>query len=175
MQHPFYSDSTQLKPPIKSTSVRLPWRTIVYAWIGATLTIACLGAITQYGDGALPMVIGSFGGSCMLVFGYHEHPFSQPRNIVFGHILASSIGLLFLTIFGGEWWAMGFAAGTSIAAMMAVRVVHPPAASNTIIIFLAKPTWTFLLYPTAGGAICILLLALLFNRIVLKRPYPQYW
>jgi CBS-domain-containing membrane protein len=110
-----------------------------------------------------------------LIFGFPESPFSQPRNVIGGHVLASFIGLVFLSIFGGNWWSMALAAGTTIAAMMITRTVHPPAGSNPLIIMMLAPTWSFMLTPTLIGSIVLVLVALFFNNIPKQRNYPRYW
>ncbi len=120
-------------------------------------------------------MMGSFGATCVLVFGFPDVPFSQPRNVFFGHTLASLIGLSFLWLFGPVWWAMGLAVGTAIAAMMLTRTVHPPAGSNPVIVFLAHPTWNFLFFPTAFGAALIISIALMYNNSVREERYPRYW
>ena len=83
----------------------------------------------------LPLVLGSFGATCVLVFGYPESPFSQPRSVIGGHVLASAIGLMVLHLVCDGPWCLGLATGLAIAAMMALRVVHPPAGSNPVIVF----------------------------------------
>lgn len=146
---------------------------IAKAWIGAVLAIAAVALAATSTQTAL--VLGSFGASCVLVFGYPDLPFSQPRNVAFGHILSSLTGLLFLTAFGPAWWSMALAAGTAVALMMATRTVHPPAGSNPIIVFLAQPGWGFLLFPTAFGIAILLAVALVYNNVSREGRYPKYW
>ena len=112
-----------------------PLRSVALAWLGGVLAIATVGKLA--GLLSMPLMLGSFGASCVLVFGYPDVPFSQPRNVVFGHFLSSLIGLAFLTVCGPQWWAMGLATGTAIAVMMLTRNVHPPAGSNPVIVFLS--------------------------------------
>jgi CBS-domain-containing membrane protein len=146
---------------------------IALAWLGGALAIAVLVGL---GDGmAMPLVLGSFGASCVLVFGFPDVPFSQPRNVVVGHFLSSLIGLAFLTLFGGHWWSLALAVGTAIAAMMLTRTVHPPAGSNPVIIFLAQPGWNFLFLPTLAGAVLLVLVALAYNNLTRPATYPKYW
>jgi CBS-domain-containing membrane protein len=50
--------------------------------------------------------------------------------------------------------------------------VHPPAGSNPVIIFLGHPGWGFILFPVLCGAVLLVLIALLYNNVVRKTPYP---
>lgn len=148
-------------------------KSVILAWLGGFCAIA---AVTLLSDSlALALVLGSFGASCVLVFGYPDAPFSQPRNIVLGHVLSSLIGLVFLKFVGPEWWGMAMAVGTSIAVMMLTRTVHPPAGSNPVIVFLALPSWEFILFPTLIGAIVIAIVGLVFNNLTRSEKYPKYW
>jgi CBS-domain-containing membrane protein len=54
-------------------------------------------------------------------------------------------------------------------------VVHPPAGSNPVIVFLSQPAWTFALYPTLLGAVVVVLIALLYNNVTRATNYPKYW
>lgn len=149
------------------------WRDVALAWFGGFLAISAVAGLTDAFSAAL--ILGSFGASCVLVFGYPDVPFSQPRNVVLGHVLSSAIGLLFLSLMGPTWWAVALAVGTAIALMMLTRTVHPPARSNPIIVFLTYPSWTFLLFPTLIGAIVLVSVALVYNNTTRSSRYPKYW
>lgn len=148
-------------------------KTVAFAWLGGFLAIAAVAALTDFLPVAL--ILGSFGASCVLVFGYPDIPFSQPRNIIAGHVLSSLVGLVFLTVFGPHWWAVALAVGTAIALMMLTRTVHPPAGSNPVIVFLAQPAWSFLLFPTLVGALVLVAVALVYNNATRDAKYPKYW
>jgi CBS-domain-containing membrane protein len=152
---------------------RAPTKTIALAGLGGLLALSAAALLTQWSD--TPLVLGSFGASCVLVFGFPDSPFSQPRNVIFGHLLSSFIGLACLALLGQHWWTAGIAAGAAIVAMMATRTVHPPAGSNPVIVFLAHPGWGFLLFPTLAGAAIVVLVALIFNNLVRPARYPTYW
>lgn len=148
-------------------------RQVLIAWLGGVLAIA---AIAGLGDAlTASLLLGSFGASCVLVFGYPDVPFSQPRNVMFGHFLSTFTGLLFLQICGPHWWAVALAVGTAIALMMLTRTVHPPAGSNPVIAFLALPGWDFLLYPTLSGSLLLIAVALVYNNASREARYPKYW
>jgi CBS-domain-containing membrane protein len=143
------------------------------AWLGGVVAIAAVATLSNMLSAAL--VLGSFGASCVLIFGYPDVPFSQPRNIVAGHVLSTAVGLVFLQTLGPAPWALALAAGTAIALMMATRTVHPPAGSNPVIVFLAQPGWGFLVFPTLAGALVLVLVALVYNNAVRAGRYPKYW
>ena len=39
---------------------------------------------------------GSFGSSMVLLFGFPESPFAQPRNVFFGHLVTAMVGVIFV-------------------------------------------------------------------------------
>ena len=117
---------------LKGDNAKLPpkhsIRAILIAWLGGFVAISAVTLLSNTFSTAL--VLGSFGASCVLIFGFPDVPFSQPRNVIGGHFLSSFIGLLCLTLFGATWWSVSIAVGTSIAMMMLTRTTHPPAGSN---------------------------------------------
>jgi len=152
---------------------KAPIRVVFLAWFGGVITMSALSGLTLLT--ATPLVLGSFGATCVLVFAYPDVPFSQPRNILLGHLLSSLTGLVFLAVFGPHWWVVGIATGTSIALMMLTRSVHPPAGSNPVIVFLYHPSWSFILYPTLVGVLMIIIVAMLYNNATRSSGYPRYW
>jgi CBS-domain-containing membrane protein len=162
---------------LKGDGMPLPprpaFRATTLAWIGGFLAIATIAGLGDLFSATL--VLGSFGASCVLVFGYPDVPFSQPRNVIVGHFLSSVVGLAFLGVFGPYWWAMAMAVATAIAIMMLTRTVHPPAGSNPVIVFLAQPAWSFLWYPTLAGALLLVVIAVVYNNTTRAEKYPKYW
>jgi len=146
---------------------------IIFAWIGGFIAIGLIGFLTKSYDNLL--VMGSFGASCVLLFAYPKSPFSQPRNVILGHLVSTFIGLLFLHLFGSEWWSMALALATAISFMMFTRTVHPPAGSNPLIVFLLNADFEYLIFPSLIGSIILVVVALLYNNLSSKRSYPQYW
>jgi len=146
---------------------------IAISWLGGCLAIAAVAYLAAVTNATL--MLGSFGATCVLVFGFPESPFSQPRNVIAGHFLSSLVGLAFLTFLGAHWWSVALAVGTAIALMQLTRTVHPPAGSNPVIVMLTLPAWNFLLTPTLIGALILVAVAVLFNNIPKERAYPKYW
>jgi CBS-domain-containing membrane protein len=146
---------------------------ILLAWLGGVIAI---GAVAGLADAlSTLLVLGSFGASCVLIFGFPDSPLSQPRNVVFGHLISSLTGLCFLELFGPTWWAVALAVGTAIALMLLTRTAHAPAGSNPVIIFLAQPGWDFILFPTLSGTLILVLVALVYNNATRTARYPKYW
>lgn len=162
----FKGDNAALPP-------RTPGKTIVLAWLGGCIAIGLIALMAEQTGTAL--VLGSFGASCVLVFGFPDVPFSQPRNVVVGHFLSSLSGLVFITLCGPHWWSVALAVGCAIALMMLTRTVHPPAGSNPVIIYLIHPSWSFLLTPTVLGALLLVLVTVIYNNVTRKAVYPKYW
>ena len=156
-----------------SLPAKHPVRNILLAGLGGFIAIALLAYLADSLETVL--IMGSFGASCVLVFGFPDAPFSQPRNVIAGHFISTLTGLAFLMLFGPVWWSVALAVGVAIMLMMASRTVHPPAGSNPVIVFLLQPGWDYLFFPTLSGAVLLVLVALLYNNLSRSANYPKYW
>ena len=153
--------------------------------IGAGVTIAILAYIT-FQSTLAGSVYGlwlatSFGSSVVVVFGYPENQFAQPKNVLLSHLLCAFIGILFVTLFKISqdrtifFLAVGLAVGLSVMLMMAFKITHPPAGGNTIVVMLAQDSFNFLIFPILVGAVTIILGGIIYNRFILKKNYPLKW
>lgn len=138
-------------------------RTVLLTSIGVACGIAAVGGLSS-ATGAL-FLLGSFGSSSVLLFGYPQHAFSRPRNVILGHFLCTLVGLVFVAIVGAGWLSMALAVGVATAAMMIARCVHPPAGANPIIVCLTLPGWRFLLFPTLAGALVLVAVGIAYHRL----------
>ena len=110
----------------------------------------------------------------VLLYGYPESPFAQPKNIFFGHLLTSIVGILFvyfvhLPIFVTIPLAVGFGVGL----MILLNVTHPPAGGNPIIVIIGSVSFDYLFSPVITGTIIIIIFAIIINRFILKKSYPN--
>jgi CBS-domain-containing membrane protein len=96
---------------------------IAASFLGSLLAIGAVAIITSATK--TPLVLGSFGASCVLLFSYPDNPFSQPRNVIGGHFLTSLTGLAYLSALGSSWWSLALALATAVALMHVTRTVHP--------------------------------------------------
>lgn len=145
----------------------------LFAGTGALGGIGFIGWLATYT--AQPLILGSLGASCVLLFAYPESPFSQPRNVVFGHFISTAIGLVFLHFVGPQWWSMALALAVSVMAMQLTSTVHPPAGSNPLIVFLTGANFPFLVMPGTLGPVLLVVCALMYNNLSRNRHYPSYW
>ena len=65
------------------------------AGIFSSITIGMLTLLT-YNTSLGLFLTASFGSSMVLLYGFPESPFAQPKNIFFGHFITSFIGILFI-------------------------------------------------------------------------------
>jgi CBS-domain-containing membrane protein len=152
---------------------RPPYHVIAIAAAGACLALALAAVLSS--SLSVTLVLGSFGATCLLLFGYPDIPFAQPRNVIAGHFLSSFVGLAFLALFGPHWWTMALATGLAIALMIYTRTVHPPAGANPVIVYLSQPDWSFLFFPTLFGAVILTAISLVYNNATRENRYPRYW
>ncbi len=164
---------TKLRGGSAALPPRSSGKVIGLAFMGGFLAIAIIALLAE--SLHLALMLGSFGATCVLVFGFPDVPFSQPRNVILGHLLSTLIGLAFVHCCGPQWWSVALAVASAIAVMMLTRTVHPPAGSNPVIVFLMKPAWDFALFPTLTGAVLLVLVALIFHNLTRKASWPKYW
>jgi len=153
--------------------------------IGAGVTIGILAYITFQSILAGTVyglwLAASFGSSVVVVFGYPDNEFAQPKNVLFGHLLCALIGIIFVTLFEISqdriifFLAIGIAVGLSVMIMMALKITHPPAGGNTIVVMLTQDSFQFLIFPIMVGAITIIIGGVIYNRFILKKNYPLKW
>jgi CBS-domain-containing membrane protein len=55
-----------------------------------------------------------------------------------------------------EWWSLGLAAGLAIATMAVLRVTHPPAGADPLVVFFDNPGWAYLGLPVALGSLALI-------------------
>ena len=118
-------------------------------------------------------IAGSFGSSMVLLFGFPESPFAQPKNVFFGHLCTALVGVIFVNFIPLPIYmniALGVGAGVFL--MILLNIVHPPAGGNPIMVIIESASFYYLINPIIFGCIIILLLAILVNKFLLQKNYP---
>ena len=146
----------------------------IVAGLSASIMIAILGFLSfETSTGYFLMI--SFGATALIVFVLHDKEFAQPGNIFFGHLLGIVIGILFNNFFGVSFITLGLSVGLTLTLMMYFKVVHPPAAANPLIALFGDVSFEYILFPVIAGSILIILIAVIINKLILKRNYPFRW
>ncbi|MBW8035313.1 MAG: HPP family protein [Planctomycetes bacterium] len=165
---------------------REPIRKIIWSWIGAFLGIqivATLGQFLELASVESLFLIGSFGASAVLVYGAPLAEFSQPRNLVGGHVVSALVGVtVFMFIGDAPIVATSTAVSLAIVAMHLTRTLHPPGGATALIAVIGGEKihslgYEYVFCPVFVGALMMLLVALLVNNLSTnpKRHYPVYW
>ena len=142
------------------------------AGIFSTFTIGVLTVLT-YKSALGLFIAGSFGSSMVLLFGFPESPFAQPKNVFFGHLVTALVGIVFVALVPLPLYVnIALAVGVGIFLMILLNIVHPPAGGNPIMVIIGSASYDFLISPIIFGCIIILLLAILINKFLLRRNYP---
>ena len=109
----------------------------------------------------------------VLLFGYPESPFAQPKNIFFGHLLTSVVGVIFVNIVPLPIYIMiPFAVGFGVFLMILTGVTHPPAGGNPIIVIIGSASFSYIINPIIIGSVIVLVFGIVLNRLILKKEYP---
>ena len=147
----------------------------IQAFIFSVITIGTISYLsfeTPYGL----FLAGSFGSSMVLLFGYPESPFAQPKNVFFGHFITSLVGVIvFQFVPLDQYIQIALSVALGIFLMIILDVTHPPAGGNPIIVILTASSYDFLLNPIILGSLIIIMYAILLNRFILKKNYPSNW
>ena len=145
----------------------------VLAGLFSIITIGILTLLTYKTEFGI-FLIASFGSSMVLLYGYPESPFAQPKNVFFGHLVTSIVGLIVL-YFGPLplFLTVPIAVGFGVGLMILFNVTHPPAGGNPIIVIVGSVSFDYLFSPVITGSIIIILSAIIVNRLILKKSYPS--
>lgn len=144
------------------------------AWVGLMFTEmiskAALGDLN-------PWFIAPMGASAVLLFAVPSSPLAQPWSMVGGNIVSALVGVACARNIGDPMLAASLAASLAIAAMFALRCLHPPSGAVALTAVLGGPSvlaagYSFALVPVAVNSVILLATALLFNNL-LRRRYPH--
>src|SRR5210317_2483879 len=118
-------------------------------------------------------IAASFGSSMVLLYGFPESPFAQPKNIFFGHFITALIGILFVNYVDQPIFInIALAVGFGIFFMIVLDVVHPPAGGNPIMVIIGGVSFEYLINPIIFGCLIILIFGIILNKFILKKNYP---
>ena len=145
----------------------------ILAGLFSAITIGALTYLTYKTTLGL-FLIASFGSSMVLLYGYPESPFAQPKNIFFGHLLTALVGVIILNFVPMPIFiTIPIAVGLGVGLMILFKVTHPPAGGNPIIVIIGSVSLDYLINPIITGSIIVLAFGIVINKFILKKKYPK--
>ena len=145
----------------------------ILAGLFSIITIGILTLLTYKTEFGI-FLIASFGSSMVLLYGYPESPFAQPKNVFFGHLVTSIVGLIVLYFVPLPLFiTVPIAVGFGVGLMILFNVTHPPAGGNPIIVIVGSVSFDYLFSPVITGSIIIIISAIIINRFILRKSYPN--
>ncbi len=157
----------QFLPPLTAQSAR---DTLV-AGVGGFVAIGILGLFATAAD--MVLIVPPFGATCVLLFSVPQSPFSQPQNVIGGHVLSAGIGLVTMFVLGPTYAAMAIGVGLAIIAMRLTGTVHPPAGANPILVIIGHAAWWYFAVPVAVGSVALVAIAFAYHRLFSRQQYPK--
>jgi len=153
---------------------------IISGGVGAFIGIGTLAFLVEAVPELELLVIGSFGASAVLLYGAPKAPFSQPRNLLGGHLLSAIVGLLcfkYLPDLNGLQEAS--AVSLAIMLMLLTKTMHPPGDATALIAvigsdYLHTLGWGYVFLVMMGAGV-MLMIAMVVNNLANPGSYPQRW
>ncbi|MEJ2895987.1 HPP family protein [Bordetella avium] len=149
-----------------------------YGALGALIGLLCTEWIGRHVLGAASLwIIPPMGASAVLLFAAPASPLAQPWSLMGGNVVSALVGVACALYIPDIALAAALACGLAIAAMFALRCLHPPGGAVALTAVLGGPAvaklgFGFALWPVGINSLALLGMALLFNGL-LKRHYPR--
>jgi len=146
---------------------------IIAGAAGGAVAIAAMEWLSQWA--AFPLIMVPVATSIVLVLGTPQAEPAQPRALIGGHVVSTTVGLAVLTIAGPSPWAAAGAVGLAMATMHVTRTFHPPAGIDPLVIVVNGVPWSFLLVPVTVGAVMLAAFAFAWHNLIRRGSWPERW
>lgn len=136
----------------------------------------CVFIITKFGYySKVTLLIPPIEASCVIIFTLPQSPFSSQKNILLGHVISGSIGIIIVNLIGITSLSLSIALSLAVFSMLLTDTLHPPAGATTILIILTNAKWYFIFFPLGIGAIILCILSILYRKLhkFVKKQNPS--
>jgi CBS domain-containing membrane protein len=153
---------------------RVSSREIGRAALGSAVGILVASLVAHALAPGLPALglIAPMGATAVLVFAVPASPLAQPWPAVAGNTVSALVGALCARYTGDLGLAAPLAVGLAIAAMFALRCLHPPGGATALLAALSGVEPGFALSPVLMDTLVIVLVGVAYNRLT-GRAYPH--
>jgi CBS domain-containing membrane protein len=152
---------------------------VLISALGGFLGILAIFMISQslFDHEVTVVIVPSMGASVVLLFAAPHAPFSQPWNVMAGHILSAAIGVACWRWIPDLTVAASVGVGLAIGAMYLARCIHPPGGATALAAVIGSDQlhelgFGYVFQPILLNVVAILLIAMLFNGLFKWRRYP---
>lgn len=163
-----------LLPARSNTSQRQRLRASAGALLG--LLITSFAAHYLLGNNAM-WLVAPIGASSVLLFCLPASPMAQPWAVIGGNVVSGLMGVACVQFFGPGPLAVALATPLAIAAMYALRCLHPPGGATALMMVIGGPAvhamgFRLPLGPVLVDCVLIVLAAIVYNNLTGRR-YPH--
>jgi CBS domain-containing membrane protein len=120
-----------------------------------------------------PWLVAPIGASAVLVFAVPASPLAQPWSVIGGNTVTAIAGLLACNLIPDPLIAASVAVGLAIAAMFALRCLHPPGGAMALLVVLTHTrALEFALFPAFTNSLLLVLAGLVYHAAT-RHSYPH--
>jgi CBS domain-containing membrane protein len=159
------------RPALLAVNASERWRSIAGAALGI-LTAAVLCRLWASSPASV-WLVAPLGASAVLVFAVPASPLAQPWAVVAGNTVSALVGVLCVRFIPDPAVAGAVAVAGAIAAMFALRCLHPPGGAAALLAVLAQAsTLEFALFPVLVNSVLLVAVGIAYNTATGRR-YPH--
>jgi CBS-domain-containing membrane protein len=160
-----------IKPFLHRHEPKGHWHGHLKSGAGAVIGMSAVGSLAL--ATGIPLLIAPFGATAVLIFGQPKSVLAQPANVLGGYLVGALVGVAAMAAFPGLWWGAAAAVGIAIAAMLLLRVTHPPAGAVPLVTFASHLAGATLFLVVLLGSLLLILIAVLHHLVPPRQQYPM--
>jgi CBS domain-containing membrane protein len=147
------------------------WRSIAGAALG--ILIAAVLCRLWASSPSSVWLVAPLGASAVLVFAVPASPLAQPWSVVAGNTLSALVGVVCVSFIPDPAIAGAVAVAAAIAAMFALRCLHPPGGAAALLAVLTQSSsLDFALFPVLVNSVLLVAVGIVYNTATGRR-YPH--